>query len=498
LLRHFIFILSLAFASQAIADDGQSPVDVVNRNIAHMQQQIDSFRQSPDAIYVEKTLTRAQAYLGAALLAQEDEALGAAQSALNKVEVSLNEAKASAKYFQEKFSDLLSLEKAAQEVVNQLPRSTSSRGDSNLGFLLQEAEQALKKVMQAAEAGKFNISQQRAGSARAAFISVLDSALPPLMEKIANTLSSAAAKNAKYYAPSSYGGAKKAFTSLQLYRDGISSQAPKHPAQALELAELALEISRNVKVWRKDKGSHEFLWLQAREQRQQLASSLQVPLVQNDVAVAQLIQAVEKLQLQLKAVKESAGKEIIRLKAECKTNLANALNAQALLLKHQHDEQMSQMKDVFRAKLERETFEIKRQKRIQALFSESEISIIANLDGSLILRLSSLKFAPASSKIDTVSFDLLSRIRDVLDIYGDRTFRIEGHTDDRGDLKGNQKLSLQRAESIRDFLIAAGADSGSLKALGYGEVRPIASNEFAKGRDMNRRIDLVIEPRHDG
>ena len=61
-----------------------------------------------------------------------------------------------------------------------------------------------------------------------------------------------------------------------------------------------------------------------------------------------------------------------------------------------------------------------------------------------------------------------------------------------GEVKANQKLSLKRAEAVRDFLIAAGTDAGRLKALGYGEVRPIASNEFKKGRAMNRRIDVAI------
>jgi len=87
---------------------------------------------------------------------------------------------------------------------------------------------------------------------------------------------------------------------------------------------------------------------------------------------------------------------------------------------------------------------------------------------------------------------LLGRLKQAMDIYQDRSLRIEGHTDDRGDVKPNQVLSLKRAEAVRDFLIAAGADGTRLKALGYGEVRPIASNEFTQGRDMNRRIDVII------
>jgi len=46
---------------------------------------------------------------------------------------------------------------------------------------------------------------------------------------------------------------------------------------------------------------------------------------------------------------------------------------------------------------------------------------------------------------------------------------------------------------VRDFLIAAGMDGSRLKALGYGEVRPIASNDYDRGLAMNRRIDIIIQ-----
>ena len=56
----------------------------------------------------------------------------------------------------------------------------------------------------------------------------------------------------------------------------------------------------------------------------------------------------------------------------------------------------------------------------------------------------------------------------------------------------NQVLSLRRAEAVRDFLASAGIGPARLKAVGHGEVRPIASNEFDKGKAINRRIDVII------
>ena len=487
MLKYVFILLSLIISNHAFAVE----------TIKSVQQQINTFKQSPNAIYAEATLTRAEAYLGAAMFADEEEKPKVTQEALRKAQSTLQEAKDNAKHFQEQFKDLLDLQNAAQEVINKLPHDNNPLKDPNPNLLLGDANNSLKDVIHATEAGNLNVSQQAADTTRASFKHILDITLPTLIGATASTLSRAASKNAKYYAPTTYEKAKQALSSLKLYRDGISSQLPKHPVKALELAELALEISRNVKMWRRDKGSHEMLWLQAREQRQQLAASLNLPLHQDDISVHQLTRAIEQLQSDLQHTKTTEQQKIAQLKNKHEKSLKNALESQRSSLMHAHDEQLNDMKEAFRAKLERETFETKRQKRIQALFPKHGVSIIANLDGSLILRLSSLKFAPGSSKIDAAYFDLLSRVKDVLDIYGDRNFRIEGHTDDQGELKANQRLSLKRAEAVRDFLAAAGADASVMKALGYGEVRPIASNDFAKGREMNRRIDLVIEARND-
>jgi len=492
LLKYLFLSFSLLISTYALAENTQA-----ENTIESVQQQLNLFKKSSDAKYAKTTLTRVEAYLGAAMLAKEDEKQEATQAALRKAQSTLQEAKANAKHFQEQFKDLLSLQQATQEVIKKLPHDNNPLKDPNPNLLLQDANQSLQEVIGAAEAGKLNISQQAASSARAAFTHALDAALPTLIGATGSTLSRAASKNAKYYAPTTYEKSKQALSALKLYRDGTSSQLPKHPAKALELAELALEISSNVKMWRRDKGSHEMLWLEARKQRQTLAASLNLPLHQDDISINELTQAIEQLRNRLQQTKIASQHTITQLKSKYASDLASALEKQRASLTHESDNQLSNIKEAFRAKLERETFETKRQKRIQALFPKKEISIIANLDGSLVLRLSSLKFTPGSSKIDAAYFDLLSRVKDVLDIYGDRNFRIEGHTDDQGDLKANQRLSLKRAEAVRDFLAAAGADSSAMKALGYGEVRPIASNDFAKGREMNRRIDLVIEARNE-
>lgn len=69
---------------------------------------------------------------------------------------------------------------------------------------------------------------------------------------------------------------------------------------------------------------------------------------------------------------------------------------------------------------------------------------------------------------------------------------ISGHTDNVGDPKGNQELSLNRAKSIYDYLVKAGIDAKRLTYKGYGAKRPAASNDTEEGRAQNRRIEFEI------
>jgi OOP family OmpA-OmpF porin len=68
---------------------------------------------------------------------------------------------------------------------------------------------------------------------------------------------------------------------------------------------------------------------------------------------------------------------------------------------------------------------------------------------------------------------------------------ITGHTDDQGDRAENQVLSEQRAQAVLDYLVAAGQDPERFDTIGYGETRPIATNETEEGRARNRRIEFT-------
>jgi outer membrane protein OmpA-like peptidoglycan-associated protein len=70
--------------------------------------------------------------------------------------------------------------------------------------------------------------------------------------------------------------------------------------------------------------------------------------------------------------------------------------------------------------------------------------------------------------------------------------QVEGYTDSIGSSEFNQKLSEQRADGVRDFLAQQGLDSHSMTSLGYGPQFPVATNDTAAGRKLNRRVELVV------
>jgi OOP family OmpA-OmpF porin len=69
---------------------------------------------------------------------------------------------------------------------------------------------------------------------------------------------------------------------------------------------------------------------------------------------------------------------------------------------------------------------------------------------------------------------------------------ITGHTDSTGTAEYNQKLSIRRAEAVRDYLISIGADASKMEVKGMGMTKPIADNKTAKGRAQNRRVEVEV------
>ncbi len=101
-------------------------------------------------------------------------------------------------------------------------------------------------------------------------------------------------------------------------------------------------------------------------------------------------------------------------------------------------------------------------------------------------------FATDKFRILPDSFEMLNEVADALLRHPAIEVRIEGHTDARASRKHNMKLSQNRANSVRAYLVGKGVGDGRMTALGYGPDRPIDDNRTAIGRENNRRVEFLI------
>jgi outer membrane protein OmpA-like peptidoglycan-associated protein len=110
-------------------------------------------------------------------------------------------------------------------------------------------------------------------------------------------------------------------------------------------------------------------------------------------------------------------------------------------------------------------------------------------DGAAI-DLEGVDFAYDSHELTGKAQGILAGVVAVLRQHPDLRLQVAGHTDTQGDPAYNQWLSLQRAQAVRDYLVAQGVDPAHIGAVGYGGQRPIAANTTREGLRMNRRVEL--------
>ena len=141
------------------------------------------------------------------------------------------------------------------------------------------------------------------------------------------------------------------------------------------------------------------------------------------------------------------------------------------------------------------------EKQLNQLFSEvrgyfdpNEAEVYKS-ENQLIIRLKTVNFPIGQAVIMPENYALLSKVQRAIRAFGEPDVIIGGHTDSSGPEPLNEHLSQQRAEAVRQYLVANGVlPFDKIIAVGYGSMRPLASNATEAGRAMNRRIDVTISP----
>jgi len=129
----------------------------------------------------------------------------------------------------------------------------------------------------------------------------------------------------------------------------------------------------------------------------------------------------------------------------------------------------------------------KRLRRTGVSITRSGDNIILNMPGRIT-------FDFGSANLKSEYYEVMNSVATVLKEYDKTYIDVYGHTDSIGSHNYNYKLSNRRANCVAEYVIAQGCNGHRFSIQGFGETRPIASNNDKSGRSQNRRVEIEISP----
>lgn len=145
-------------------------------------------------------------------------------------------------------------------------------------------------------------------------------------------------------------------------------------------------------------------------------------------------------------------------------------------------------------KAEREARKDAEERASQALDQIGEFAEVQRGENETVIVLTgAVLFRSGQSKLTPAARQKLMRVANALKLQGEgKPIIIEGHTDAQGPEGFNKTLSMQRAQSVKKFLVENGLSPDRIQTIGRGENEPIATNQTPEGRANNRRVEIVI------
>ncbi|MBW4027535.1 MAG: OmpA family protein [Acidobacteria bacterium] len=265
-----------------------------------------------------------------------------------------------------------------------------------------------------------------------------------------NAIQIAEAAGAKKYAPETLATAQQDLQNAQAMDTHKSNRK-----QEITYAREAVQASEDARIMsiRKQKAEDAARRQQAQEQAEQAAQQAQLEAQQ---------QATKRAQAEAQASEAEAQ----AAKAQAQAALAQHAQQQAV-------DQTAQMRE-------------RLKQQLNQVLSTRETA------RGLIINMSDVLFAFNKYDLKPDAREKLAKVSGILLAYPDLKLQIEGYTDNVGSQQYNEKLSQERADAVRDYLVSQGVAQGNIVATGYGENNPIAENSTANGRAQNRRVQLVV------
>ena len=195
---------------------------------------------------------------------------------------------------------------------------------------------------------------------------------------------------------------------------------------------------------------------------------------------------------QMDAQIQQAGSETDRLRLEARTREADQATQRANQAQQQANQAQQQAMSAEQRAAQQQALARSALERVGVLETQLRDLEAQQTERGLLVTLGDVLFAFDKADLSPQAAPRLDKLARFLMQFPERKVLIEGYTDSVGAEGYNLSLSERRAQAVRDALAQRGVDSARVAARGYGKVHPVADNNSADGRAMNRRVEIVI------
>ena len=323
---------------------------------------------------------------------------------------------------------------------------------------------------------------------------VLNTKLPLEFFEARNALRIAQSEGAETYATDSYQHAVQLMNKTDEY--ATRNHIDKKPLiavarEAVQTAEDARAITvKKIDEERLENERRAAADAQAQTQAQADDATRQAKQAQSDQARAEFArEQAEGDAAKARTEADNARSDTARAKSDMAENMASSANALSLA---QSDADQSRLaaQQAQQAAQQSEADKVAMRTRL----SEQLNSILQTRDSArgLIVSMSDVLFDTGKYSLKPGAREKLAKVAGILLAYPGLNIAVGGYTDNVGGDEMNQRLSENRAGSVRDYLVQQGVATNSLSSRGFGNSLPVASNDNSAGRQQNRRVELLV------
>jgi outer membrane protein OmpA-like peptidoglycan-associated protein len=344
----------------------------------------------------------------------------------------------------------------------------------------------------------------------------IDQRLPLELYEARNAVQIARAVGADRFSAETFQKAEKSLAQAEAYQERKAGRKPvtMTAREAVQTAEdsraiavkrqeeVALAMERRQSTEREARADNERVAAQSETDRvTREAEQARVAAVaeskrltrENKAQAASAAVEADRLKRDNEARMAAAAADADRLRLENEARAAAAASETDRLKRENETQRAANQADLDRAATEKAQAETeKAELRAQLLRQFNAVLQTRDTARGLIVNMSDVLFDTGKYSLRPLAREKLAKVAGIVSGHPGLKLEVEGYTDSVGGAEYNQRLSEERGGAVRDYLMQQGMAASSVSSRGFGENQPVASNDTAKGRQQNRRVELVI------